>query len=225
MLKWLPQDKELQETAWSNLGNTFMMLKDFEQGYLAFSKALEYSPEEAYLWGNRGLAALFTFRSGQAQRDLEKAIKLEEDKRERRQYQQSLDVARRMVKDDLRKRGPGFTIDQLIEQQDLFNKAMRQMAEKRWQEAEQTFRRVIAIADVLPQPSGNLGISLLMQRRWDEAEAALRRALEIDPEYQLARDNLALLDKTRKTGKLPKEFKITSPFDDKDLNISLVIQD
>ena len=128
------------------------------------------------------------------------------------------------MKDDLRKRGRGFTIEQLIEQQELFNLGVRQMAEKRWQEAEQTFRRVIAMADVLPQPNGNLGIMLLMQRRWDESEAALRRALEIDPEYQLARDNLALLDKTRKTGKFPEQFKITSPFDDKDLNISLVIQ-
>jgi len=225
LLKWLPQDRELQEVAWANLGNAYTMLKDFDQGYLAFSKALEYAPESAYLWFNRGTAALLTFRSGQAQRDLEKAIKLEEDKRERRQYQDSLDVARRMVKDDLRKRGRGFTIEQLIEQQELFNQGMRQMSEKRWQEAEQTFRRVIAMADVLPQPNGNLGIMLLVQRRRDEAEAALRRALEIEPEYQLARDNLALLDKTRKTGKLPKEFKITSPFDDKDLNISLVIRD
>lgn len=225
LLKWLPQDRKLQEVAWANLGNAYTMLKDFDQGYLAFSKALEYAPEAAYLWFNRGTAALFTFRSGQAQRDLEKAIKLEEDKRERRQYQKSLDVARRIVKEDLRKRGRGFTIEQLIEQQDLFNQGARQMAEKRWQQAEQTFRRIIAMADVLPQPNGNLGIMLLMQRRWDESEAALRRALEIDPEYQLARDNLALLDKTRKTGKLPEEFKITSPFDDKDLNISLVIRD
>ncbi len=225
LLKWLPQDRELQEMAWANLGNAYTMLQDFDQGYLAFSKALEYAPESAYLWFNRGTAALFTFRSGQAQRDLEKAIKLEEDKRERRQYQQNLDVTRRIVKDDLRKRGPGFTIEQLIEQQELFNRGVREMAEKRWQEAEQVFRRVIAMADILPQPNGNLGISLLMQRRWAEAEAALRQALEIDPTYQLAHDNLALLDKSRKTGKLPEGFKITSPFDDKDLNISLVIQE
>jgi tetratricopeptide (TPR) repeat protein len=225
LLKWLPQDRALQEVAWANLGNVYTLLKDFNQGYLAFSKAIEYAPESSYLWFNRGTAALFTFRSGQALRDLEKAIKLEGDKRERRQYQKSLDVARRMVKDDLHKRGRGFTIEQLIEQQDLFNQGTQQMAEKRWQEAEQTFRRIIAMADVLPQPNGNLGIMLLMQRRWDESEAALRRALEIDPEYQLARDNLALLDKTRKTGKIPEQFKITSPFDDKDLNISLVIRD
>jgi Flp pilus assembly protein TadD len=225
LLKWLPQDRELQEVAWATLGNAYIMLKDFDQGYLAFSKALEYSPESAYLWFNRGTAALFTFRSGQAQRDLEKAVKLEEDKRERRRYQKSLDVARRIVKDDLRKRGHGFTIEQLIEQQELFNQGVRQMAEKRWHEAEQTFRRVIAMADILPQPNGNLGISLLMQQRWEEAEAALLRALEIDPKYQLARENLAVLDKTRKKGKIPRDFRISSPFDDTDLDISLVIQE
>jgi len=225
LLKWLPQDRELQEVAWATLGNAYIMLKDFDQGYRAFSKAMEYSPESAYLWFNRGTAALFTFRSGQAQRDLEKAVKLEEDKRERRRYQKSLDVARRIVKDDLRKRGHGFTIEQLIEQQELFNQGVRQMAEKRWHEAEQTFRRVIAMADILPQPNGNLGISLLMQQRWEEAEAALLRALEIDPKYQLARENLAVLDKTRKKGKIPRDFRISSPFDDTDLDISLVIQE
>ena len=99
------------------------------------------------------------------------------------------------------------------------------MAKKRWQDAEQTFRKIIAMADVLPQPNGNLGIMLMMQRRWDESEAALRRALEIDPGYQLARDNLARLEKSRKTGKLPEELIITTPFDDEDLDISLVFRD
>jgi tetratricopeptide (TPR) repeat protein len=225
LLKWLPQDRELQEIAWSNLGNAYMMLKDFDQGYLAFSRALEYSPESAYLWGNRGMAAIFTFRGGQAQRDLEKAVRLEKDKRERRRYQEGLDKARRMVKEEMRIRKNKVSIEQLIEQQDLFNQGLRMMAEKRWQEAEKAFRRVVEIADVLPQPNGNLGMALFMQRRWDEAETALRRALEIDPEYQLARDNLALLAQTRKTGMLPREYEIKSPFEDKDLNISLVFRE
>ena len=225
LLKWLPPDRELQEIAWSDLGNAYILLKHFDQGYLAFSKALEYAPEAAYLWFNRATAALFSFRSGQAQRDLEKAIQLEKDKTERHQYQKGLEMARRMVKDDLHTRGRGFTIEQLIVQQDLFNQATRQMAKKRWQDAEQTFRKIIAMADVLPQPNGNLGIMLMMQRRWDESEAALRRALEIDPGYQLARDNLARLEKSRKTGKLPEELIITTPFDDEDLDISLVFRD
>ena len=79
-------------------------------------------------------------------------------------------------------RGPHFTFDQLIAQEELFQQAVQMMAQHRWAEAEPIFRQSIAMGDVLPQPWGNLGICLLMQRQFDAAEAALRRALEIDPE-------------------------------------------
>ena len=84
------------------------------------------------------------------------------------------------------------------------------MAANKWKEAEEEFRRSIAMGDCLPQPWGNLGMSMLMQGRYDEAEAALKRALEIEPRYQFAKHNLALLPEIRRNG-LPDRGFIVDP--------------
>ena len=85
-----------------------------------------------------------------------------------------------------------------------------------WQAAEQAFQASITMGDCLPQPWGNLGICLLMQERYDEAEAALKRALVIDPQYTLAKNNLAMLPETRRTGP-PDIVAMTQPFKDSKL--------
>jgi hypothetical protein len=48
-----------------------------------------------------------------------------------------------------------------------------------------------------------------MQERYDEAEEALRKALEIEPDYDAARENLAMLPIIRKTG--PTGMSIRDP--------------
>src|SRR5713226_10697111 len=116
-----------------------------------------------------------------------------------------------MAGESLKLRGPNFTLDQLIEQEDHFQNGLQLTEAGQWQEAKQAFQASIDMGDCLPQPWGNLGICLMMQERYDEAEAALKRALVIDPTYTLAKDNLALLADTRRTG-LPDTVAINQPF-------------
>ena len=61
-----------------------------------------------------------------------------------------------------------------------------------------------------------------MQRQFDPAEAALRRALEIDPDYTIARQNLAGLPAIRATGKLPA-MRMNKAFVDKPGKVSLAM--
>src|SRR5229473_8687921 len=117
-------------------------------------------------------------------------------------------------------RGPNFTLDQLIEQEDHFQNGLQLMEAGQWQEAEQAFQASIDMGDCLPQPWGNLGISLMMQERYDEAEAALKRALDMDPRYTLAKENLAALPKIRRTG-LPPIVDIRDPFKSSKLKQSI----
>jgi very-short-patch-repair endonuclease len=49
-------------------------------------------------------------------------------------------------------RGPGFTIDHLIEQQELFQQGIQLSSQKQWKKSEVAFRRSIALGDCLPQP-------------------------------------------------------------------------
>ncbi len=85
------------------------------------------------------------------------------------------------------------------------------MEQEAWSEAEKRLREVIAMGDVLPQPWGNLGLCLLMQQRYDEAEEALKRALEIDADYELARANLALVERARSGDMVPR-MVMSDPF-------------
>jgi hypothetical protein len=59
-----------------------------------------------------------------------------------------------------------------------------------------------------------------MQERYDEAEEALKRALVIEPNYAIAKRNLAILPETRRTGP-PKMFGISDPFKKSKINQSI----
>jgi Tfp pilus assembly protein PilF len=86
------------------------------------------------------------------------------------------------------------------------------MAAQKWEEAEQAWRRSIALGDCYPQPWGNIGFCLIKQQRYDEAEAALKRALVIDRHYLVAQVNLDALEKIRQgehvaTGRLVDSYE------------------
>ena len=198
--------------ALDRIGGAHLMLQDYDAAYAAISEALLISPSDSCLWYNRGLTCRFTMRSGQALRDFERAVELEQDEEFRRRFDEELRFSRQIAEQSLALRGPSFTLDKLIDQEELFQSAVRMMAARQWAQAEETFRRVIAMGDCLPQPWGNIGACLIMQQRYDEAEDALRRALEIDPRYEYARANLAALPRMRRSP-LPPMSQISGPFD------------
>jgi tetratricopeptide (TPR) repeat protein len=211
---------EQRAEAYDRLGAAYMMLQQFDAAYEVVSAALQLSPDDAMLWYNRGMAARYTMRLGQSLRDFERAAELDADGRLTDKIAQEIEFTRPLVAQALALRGPRFTLDQLIAQEELFQHSAQLMQQQHWQQAEQGFRQVIGLGDVLPQPWGNLGLCLLMQRQFDAAEAALRRALEIDPSYTIARQNLAGLPKIRETGQLPA-MRVSSPFEGRNVKRSL----
>jgi tetratricopeptide (TPR) repeat protein len=157
------------------------------------------------------MASRFTSRFGRSLRDYERAKELHTRPELAKKLEEELKFARELAEKTLKLRGPDFTLDQLIEQEDLFQDGLQLTEAGEREEAEQVFQASIAMGDCLPQPWGNLGICLMMQERYDEAEAALKRALVIDPRYTLAKSNLAALPEIRRTGP-PARIDITDPF-------------
>lgn len=204
------------------LGMAYAMLQRFYDSYDVLTEALKIIPDDSFLWYNRGLSSRFTLRIGQSVRDFERALELGGKGDMRKRIADELKFSRKLAKDSMRLRGPKFTLDQLIEQEELFQQAVNLMGEEKWTEAEQTFRRVIEMGDCLPQPWGNLGMCLFMQKRFDEAETALKRALEVDPDYDLAHRNLQALEETRRTGKMPLFGGTREPFAGKDVKRSII---
>ncbi len=203
ILRYVPAKSEERGQALEYLAGAYTMLKQFEAAYQTLSEALEINPHRAYLWYNRGLLGRYTMRLVQAVRDFEKAVELESNPQQRQKFVEILAETREMAEQERAMRGPDFTLDQLHEQQELFNQGVKMMQQQKWAAAEQAFREVIEMGECLPQPRGNLGLVLLMQKKYDEAEAAFKRALEIDPDYDLAKRNLEMLPLTRRQAATP----------------------
>lgn len=216
LLNYLPLRASQRADVLAQLGTAQGMLQNFPQSYEAFSEALALEPDNAELWYNRSMASRFTIRFGRALRDVERAIELNTRSELAEQFDEALQFSREMAEKSMKLRGPDFTLDQLIEQEDLFQQGLKLMEARKWKEAGQAFQASIDLGDCLPQPWGNLGICLMMQERYDEAEAALKRALVIDPQYTLAKDNLAMLDETRRIGP-PDIVALNQPFKDSKL--------
>jgi len=220
LLKYLPQHAQQRADVLAQLGTAQGMLQNFPQSYDAFTQALTLEPKNAELWYNRSMASRFTMRFGQAVRDIERAIELNTRSELTAQFNEALQFSRQLAEKSIKLRGPGFTVDQLIEQENLFQQGLLLMESGKKEEAGQAFQASIAMGDCLPQPWGNLGICLMMQERYDEAEVALKRALEIDPDYAIAKSNLVVLRTSRRTGP-PVLVKLNEPFKSSNLNQSI----
>lgn len=204
LLANLPAQSPQRAETCHYLSNAYGLLKRFEEAYQAGLEAVRIDPRESIYWYNLGQSARFTLRTGESLTYFEHAVELATDPEQAKRAATEIEVAREFVRSELELRGAGFTLDDLIEQQGLFQEGLVHTQAGRWEEAEIAFRKVIALADILPQPWGNLGLALIQQRRFDEAEEALRHALKMDPKYDLARQNLALLPGIRRKGPLPR---------------------
>jgi tetratricopeptide (TPR) repeat protein len=220
LLNYLPQHAPQRAHVLGHLGAAQSMLQNYPQSYEAFTAALALDPNNAELWYNRGGASQFTGRHGQALRDIERAIELNTIAELTEKLDEALSFTRKMAEESMKLRGPNFTLDQLIEQEEHFQQGLKLMEASKWAEAGQAFEASIAMGDCLPQPQGNLGICLMMQERYDEAEAALQRALVIDPKYSIAKNNLAALAQTRKVGP-PEMIGMSDPYKNSNVKHSL----
>ena len=211
LLNYLPPRAPQRVDVLAQMGTAQGMLQNFPQSYEAFTEALALEPKNAELWYNRSTASRFVSRFGQALQDIERAIELNTRSELAEKFEKELQFARKIAEESRKLRGPHFTLDQLVEQENLFQQGLTLMEAERWEEARQAFQASIAMSDCLPQPWGNLGICLMMQARYDQAEAALKHALEIDPQYTLAKNNLAALPEFRRTGP-PAMVVLNEPF-------------
>lgn len=86
-----------------------------------------------------------------------------------------------------------------------FDIAFSHMEKKEWQKAIRGFRECIMINKRHPQSYGNLGLCYAQLGRKEDALAALDKALEIDPKYELAIVNRAMIESLHEGEKLEQE--------------------
>ncbi len=201
-LPHLPRNRQRAE-ALSDLGMAYGMLKRDEDSYRALLEATQIAPDDVRIWYNFGQTCRGAGRLVQSLRAYERSAALNRDPRLASRIAKDVALARQLVETELSVRPPGFTVDDLLAQENLFLAGVEEMVARQWDRAADLFRQALALADTIPQLWGNLGICLLNLEQYDEAEAALRRALKRDPDYDLARQNLAALAEMRRSGGRP----------------------
>ena len=85
-------------------------------------------------------------------------------------------------------------IDTYIKSHELFDQGFDAMQDKCDEQAIALFTASLAICDKNPQCHGNIGICLARLGRKDEALKAFTLALEIDPDYEPAMVNMAIVE-------------------------------
>ena len=88
----------------------------------------------------------------------------------------------------------GIELNLYLEANDEFDKAFSYMQEGEWHEAITGFHKCIKINEKHPQSYGNLGLCYAHLGRKTEALDAFDRALEIDPKYEPAMINKAVVE-------------------------------
>jgi len=217
LLNILPRHMPKRVEVLALLGMAHGMLQQHPQSYHAFSEALLLDPDNPDLWYNHGLACHYTTRFGQAVHEFERAVELlgTDEGEIAQKFAKELASSREDAQEAMELLGEHFTMDQLIEQEEDFQRGLSMMRNGKWKEAEQAFRQVVKRSDRLPQYWGNLGVCLIMQLRYEEAEGALRQALEIDPHYALAQENLEKLPDVQRAGG-PLGLTIKDPYQEND---------
>ena len=213
LLSYLPMHARERITVLLFLVVAYSSLDEYARAYDLCEEAVKLAPNDADVWYNHGLASRFTLRFSQSLLDFERAAKLDTGGL-KKLIQEELKIAQKQVQVAMKLRGPNFTFEQYVEQENLYHQALACMDARKWIEAEEAFHATIGIGDCLPQPHGNLGICLMMQERYDEAEEEFKRALAIDPNYQLAKQNLRALPETRRNGP-PDVIGWSDPFSGK----------
>lgn len=98
-----------------------------------------------------------------------------------------------------------ITLEQYFQAQEKFEIAFSHMEKKEWQKAIRGFEECLMINRRHPQSYGNLGICYAQIGRKSEALEALDKALDIDPKYEPAIVNRAVIESLDEGGKLEQE--------------------
>jgi tetratricopeptide (TPR) repeat protein len=129
LLSYLPRHSAQRADALEQLGTAHAMLQNFAQSYDAYTEAVEITPNNAEFWFNRGMASRFTSRFGRSLRDFERAAELNGNGNSKsdlaKKLHEELKVGHKLARGSMKMRGPNFTLDQLIEQEDLFQRGFK----------------------------------------------------------------------------------------------------
>ena len=187
------------------MGVVCAMKGQYDESIPYFDKAIEIFPYFTDAWFNKGISYQKKLDPGEAIRAFQKVVELGDPAEDFVRHAEDIinDMEKRV------RQGIGISLDDYLKSNDKYDEAFKAMENGEWEKAIAGFEEVLAMNPKSPQTYGNMGTCYGQLGRKQEALAAFDQALELDPTYEPAMLNRAMVDSLEE-GEIPESAKIAS---------------
>ncbi|MFA7059808.1 MAG: tetratricopeptide repeat protein [Pedobacter sp.] len=185
------------------MGTVQAMKGNYSGSIAYFDNCLNIFPYFTEAWFNKGISYKNLLDVGNAIKSLQKVIELGESEDD------FVKTAREFVKDMAESihRDTGLSLDIYLREMDRFDSAFLKMQNREYEEAISGFLKVCESYEQHAQSYGNLGLCYAFLGKKQEALSAFDKALTIDPRYEPAIINRAILLSLKDGEKMPTTSK------------------
>ncbi|WP_084813502.1 tetratricopeptide repeat protein [Desulfogranum japonicum] len=187
------------------MGTVLAMKGNYAESIVHFDKSLQIFPYFVEAWFNRGNSYKNLFNVGEAIKSFQKVIEFGAPQDEFvKTAKELIDYMGQSILNDT-----GLSLDLYVKSMDDFNKAFQTMQKKEYEKAITEFQNVIKINKSNAQTYGNLGLCYAFLGQKEESIASFDQALTIDPSYEPAITNRAIVLSLKNGERLPDDHVIT----------------
>ncbi len=191
ILTGLLRDYPLQHHIYFGIGTICAFQEKHEEAIKWFDQAIRIFPYNVESHYNKAVAYVKLRDLANAVRSYRKVVEVGDPGEPEVMHAQSIidDMAEGILESE------GIGLDAYLQASDEFNQAFARMERGDWEGALAGFRAVVAINERNVPSHGNMGMCHAHLGQRAMALAELDRALELDPDYEPARDNRKLVEK------------------------------
>jgi tetratricopeptide (TPR) repeat protein len=183
------------------MGTVLAMKGNYAESIVHFDRCLEIFPYFVEAWFNRGNSYKNLLDVGEAIKSFQNVIEFGNPQDDFvKTAKELVDHMEQSISKDT-----GLSLDLYVKSMDDFNKAFRTMQNREYERAIAEFQDVIKINKTTPQAYGNLGLCYAFLGQQEKAIAAFDQALTIDPNYQPAINNRAVVLSLKNGENLPDD--------------------
>jgi tetratricopeptide (TPR) repeat protein len=190
------------------MGTLHAMKGNYAESVFFLNKCLETFPYFVEAWFNKAVSHKNLLDLGSTIKSFRKVIEFGDSG-------EHLVITARKILAEIEtsiSRDYGMSLDLYLKSMDEFGSAFAQMQNKEYERAITGFRNVLLCNKNHPQSYGNIGLCYSFLGKREEALAAFDKALAIDPNYQPAQTNRALLLSLQDGEKMPDSYIKTVDF-------------
>jgi tetratricopeptide (TPR) repeat protein len=171
------------------MGVCCVLKNQFEEGAKFFKRAIEIFPVFTEAHFNLGMASQKMLDLPGMAASFREVVRIGEN-------HELVSEAKRRIEDleMLSRKKCGLSLDAYLKNGDIFAKAFRALEDRKYESAVELFRRILATDPRSVQSWGNLGLSYAGLGMKANALECLDKALELDPRYELAIVNKAVVE-------------------------------